>query len=177
MTTDGYYAPVGGREGQAFALQALSWHLALGRGDPAWDAVVRTDPLWQSQLLPDAVQARALVDEIGRRLADEVAFVLPDPQGDIVLPDSRWSRTVPGAVSNHLYVQVFLDYPDATMETVREIGLFVGGVSMDGLPPGQRWFAPADMASPGHLIRLGRYAVPSFRSPSDRALFHFVETF
>lgn len=177
MTTDGYYAPVGGREGQAFAMKALSWHVALGRGDPAWDAVARTDPLWQSQLAPDAAQARALVAEIGRRLADEVAFVLPDGQGDIVLPDSRWSRAAAGVVSNHLYIQAFLDYPDAAGETVREIGLFAGGTAVAGLPAGQRWFVPADMAAPGHLIRLGRYAAPIIRSPSNRPLFHFVETF
>lgn len=177
MTTDGYYAPVGGREGQAFAMKALPWHVALGRGDPAWDAVARTDPTWQSRLLPDAAQARALVDEIGRRTADEVAFVLPDPQGDIVLPDSRWSRTAAGVVSNHLYIQAFLDYPDAAGETVREIGLFAGGVPAAGLPAGLRWLAPANVAAPGHLIRLGRYAVPIVRSPSNRPLFHFVETF
>lgn len=174
---DGFYAPVGGKEGKAFAMSLMTWHVALGRGDPAWDAVDRADPAWQSQLLPDAAQARGLVSEIGRRIADEVAFVFPDPQGEIPLPESRWSRCPPGTVSNHLYVQAFLDYPDGANETVRELGLFAGGVIADGVAPGKRWLAPADLDAPGHLMRLVRYAVPVQRSPSNRPLFHFVETF
>jgi len=175
---DGFYAPLGGREGKAAAMAQMPWHVALGRGFAAWDVVDRNDPLWQDALLPDAAQARGLVSEIGRRIADEVAFVLrDDANGEIVLPDSRWARCPDGVVSNHLYIQAFLDYPDGANETVRELGLFAGGRAVDGLPPGQRWLPPGDVATPGHLMRLVRYAVPVQRSPSNRPLFHFVETF
>lgn len=174
---DGFYAPVGGKEGKAAAMAKMAWHVALGRGNPAWDAVDRTNPLWQDALQPDAAQARGLVAEIGRRVADEIAFVVPDAQGEIVLPDSRWKRCAAGVVSQHLYIQAFLDYPDAANETVREIGLFAGAQPVDGLPPGQRWLTPAQLAGTGHLMRLVRYAVPVQRSPSNRPLFHFVETF
>ncbi|MBF0374927.1 MAG: hypothetical protein HQL39_16095 [Alphaproteobacteria bacterium] len=172
---DGVYAPLGGRIGQCFALSALTWHVALGRGDPAWDAADRADPLWQSALAPDAAQAMALVDEIGRRVADEVAFVTPDPAGEIVLPEGRWTRSA--SPTNHLYVQVFLDYGDGAAQTVREVGLFAGGVTLDTLPPGQRWFVAAELVEPGHLMQLLRYAVPIVRSPSVRPLFHFVQSF
>lgn len=174
---DGFYAPVGGKEGKAYAMSQLAWHVALGRGDPAWDAVDRGNPLWQSALLPDAAQARGLVSEIGRRVADEVAFVLPDPQGEIVLPDSRWTRCAPGVVSNHLYIQAFLDYPDGAAETVREMGLYAGATHAASVPAGRRWVAPGDLQSSGHLMRLVRYASPIQRSPSNRPLFHLVETF
>lgn len=173
--TDGIYAPIGGREGQAYALFQVPWHVALGRGDPDWDAIDRDDPSWQSGLLPDAAQARTLVDEIGRRIADEVAFVRPDAAGEIVLPGTRWTRSE--EPTNHLYVQVFLDYANAASETVRELGLFAGGVTDPELPPGQRWFAPADVTGGGHLMQLIRYAVPVVRSPSVRPLFHFVQSF
>lgn len=174
---DGYYAPVGGKEGKAFAMSLMTWHVALGRGDPAWDGVDRDDPLWQSALTPDAAQARGLVNEIGRRLADEVAFVVPDAAGSIVLPDSRWTRCAPGVVSHHLYIQAFFDYPDGASETVRELGLFAGGQPDADTPPGQRWLTPDHLVTAGHLMRLVRYGVPIQRSPSNRPLYHFVETF
>lgn len=172
---DGIYAPLGGREGMAFALSKLDWYIGLGAGDPAWDAVPRADALWQSRLAPDAAQARDLVAEIGRRRADEVVFVTPDDAGQIVLPDSRWSRSA--TPTPHLYVEGFLDYSDAASATVREVGLFAGSVVDPALPPGQRWFTPGQVTAGGHLMQLIRYAVPVVRSPSARPLYHFVQSF
>lgn len=175
MTVDGDYSPIGGREGQAQALLLLPWYVAMGLGDPAWDAVDRSSPTWQSALLPDAATSRTLVAEVGRRLADEVAFVAPDPAGAILLPDSRWSRSV--APTPHLYVTAFTDYGDAAGHTIRELALFAGGTTIGGLPAGQRWFTPAEVAQPGHLMRLRRYAEPLQRSPSVRLMLHFVLSF
>lgn len=172
---DGDYAPIGGRTGQAVALSLLPWHVALGAGDPDWDAVDRASPTWQSSLTPDAAQATALVAEIGRRVADEVAFVAPDPGGDINLPDSRWSRSAQPTA--HLYVMAQLDYADAAGMTIRESGLFANGASVDGVPAGQRWFASAEIADTGNLMRLRRYAVPMVRSANVRLKLHWVISF
>lgn len=173
---NGHYVPVGGREGMAAAAKLLPWSIALGRGDAAWDAVDRDDAGWQSALLPDAAQARALVDEYGRRVADEVAFVVPDPDGEIrSLPGGNWRRT--GTTpSPFLYVHAFLDFGDAH-DVVREIGLFAGGTAVSGTPPGRRWWGPADLDDPGHLMQLLRLAEPRTYDAGDRPQFHFVMPF
>lgn len=173
---NGHYVPVGGREGMAAAAILLPWSIALGRGAADWDAVDRANAAWQSQLLPDAAQARTLVDEYGRRLADEVSFVAPDPEGEITdLPGGRWRRTG-GPVSPYLYVRAFLDFGDAS-DVVREIGLFAGGLAIEGAPPGLRWWGPADLAEPGHLMQLVRLAQPRTYDSGDRPHFHFVMPF
>lgn len=171
--TDAQYAPLGGRVGTAYALSQLPWHIAIGRGQTAWDAVPRTAG-WAAALAPDAAAATALVDEIGRRLADEVAFVTPDATGDIELPDGRWKRS--GTPTQHLYVRAQLDFTDGAGQTVREAALFAAATPI-GLPAGQRWFTPVQLTAGGHLMQLVRFEFAFVRSGSVRQAFHFVQTF
>jgi hypothetical protein len=176
VLSDAQYAPLGGREGLCYAMSLLPWSVALGTGDPAWDAVARTDALWQAGLLPDAADSRGLVAEVGRRIADRIEFVVPDPAGGIRMPDgSRWS--VSAAVSNSLYIEATFDFEDGLGMTVREIGLCAGHAVAAGVPPGQRWLAPAELAAPGHLMQLMRLAYPYVRAPARLPLFRFVHTF
>lgn len=154
-----------GRIALAESLVARTLHLAWGRGDPAWSDIPPTEPL----------TAVALLDEICRRLPTETAFVSPDSAGDIELPDgSRWTRS-PSA-TRYLFARFHFEFGDAAGETLREIGLFVGGVTDPALPPGQRLFVPAEVAAAGRLYLLERFA-PLIRDPGVREDFAFVLTF
>lgn len=146
---------------ESISLRAL--HLAWGTGDGAW----LTPPA-------EAADATALMAEVGRRTATEVAFVVPDPVGDIILPTGRYTRSL--TATNHLYVRTAFEFGDAQSAVIREVGLFSGSVTDGALPPGQTYFTPAQVTSPGRLLHL-EYIEPIFRSPAIRESFEQVITF
>lgn len=154
-----------GRIALAESLAARQLHLAWGRGNPGWGDPAPIEPL----------SAIVLEDEICRRLPTETAYVTPDSDGDIELPDgSRWTRS-PSA-TRYLFARFHFDFADAAGETLREIGLFVGGATDPALPPGQRLFVPAEVTAAGRLYLLERFA-PLIRDPGVREDFVFVLTF
>ena len=146
---------------ESLSLRAI--HVAWGLGDGAWEAP------------PDELAgATVLQSELGRRTADEIAFVTPDPEGNIVRPEGNFSRSV--TPTNHLYVVVRFEFTEAPSGVIREGGVFVGTVPVGGLPPGQNYFLPAEVANPGRLLHLENLA-PIFRSPAIRESFDAVISF
>ena len=154
-----------GRTALARAIAAQSVYLAWGRGLPAWDAAPEAEP----------TTATGLVDEIGRRLVTAVQYVKPDPAGEIELPDaSRY--TTSATPTKWLHVRWTFDFADAAGETVRELGIFVGGTVAAGLPPGQRYFTAAQVDNPGDLYCLEH--LPKFtRNAGVRQVQEFVLPF
>lgn len=152
-----------GRVVIAESIAARPLHLAWGTGDGAW----LTPP-------SESVNATGLQSEIGRRVASEVAYVVPDENGDIVLPNGKFSRS--GTPTNHLYVRTSFNFVDASSSVIREIGLFSGTVAQSGLPDGQQYFTPGEISSPGRLLHLENLA-PIYRSPAIRPSFEVVVTF
>lgn len=138
-------------------------HLAWGLGDGAW-----TSPP------AEALGATALINEIGRRKVTEVGFVVPDIAGEIVLPTGTFTRSL--TPTNHLYCRTEFDFADASSSVIREIGLFVGTTVVGGLPPGQNYFTPAQIATPGKILHLENLA-PIYRSSAIRPSFEVVITF
>jgi len=123
---------------------------------------------------PEAIAQVALLAEVGRRSVDEVHFVASDPEGEIVVPTGRYRlSTLP---TNHLFIRVRFDFEDAASSVVREQGLFVGCSTAPELPPGQKFFIPAQIVDPGILLVL-QHSVPIVRQPSTRETFEFVVTF
>lgn len=122
---------------------------------------------------PDVAQT-ALLGELGRRVVDEVAFVVADDEGSIVAPTGRF--TLSSEPTNHLFVRVRFDFIDAPDATIREQGLFVGTTTDEALPAGQLYFEPADVTDPGILL-IVQNTVPIIRQPSTRETFEFVVTF
>ncbi|MGX9427981.1 hypothetical protein [Bradyrhizobium sp. LeoA1S1] len=113
-----------------------------------------------------------LVDEVGRRIASSVEFVLPDPNGNINTPGGdRW--TVSPTPTRYLYVQVLFDYLEAQADTIREVGIFIDTVRKEGVPEGQLYLTPEEVAEPGYLLLLDRFAGIA-RSPSSRQGFSYV---
>lgn len=153
-----------GRVVMAESIAARALHLAWGTGDGAWITPTA-----------ESAAATALMAEVGRRIASEVAFVVPDVAGDIILPSgARFTRSV--TPTNNLFIRTAFDFGDASSTVIREIGVFSNSTTDPGLPPGQQYFLPADVVTPGRLLHL-EHITPIFRSPAIRESFEVVIVF
>lgn len=140
----------------AQALKQAGIMLAWGDGG--------TDPID-----PDAT---GLQNEIGRRRALSVDFVVADPAGQInVAGYGRFS--VSPEPTNKIVVTTKFDYEDALGETVNELGLFVGTVVDPALPLGQMYFKPDQIADPGTLLLID-HITPFDRTPGVRELIRIL---
>ena len=136
-------------------------HLAWGSGDPDWD----TTPVAES------ITETALVNEVGRRAATSVSYCEPAAEGEIIVPNGRFAESA--TPTNHLFLRFNFDFADAPLASIREIGIFIGTTINAGLPPGQLYFLPADLLTPGTLLALER--IPKItRSTAVRQSFEFV---
>jgi len=154
-----------GRVVIAESVAARPLHLAWGTGNGAW--MTPTE-------VPEDVNATALLAEIGRRTATEVAFVTPNVSGDIVLPTGTFSRSV--SPTSNLYVRTSFDFADASSSVIREIAIFSNSTMNAGLPGGQQYFVPGNVLTQGRLLHLEHLA-PIYRSPAIRESFEVVITF
>lgn len=165
-----------GRAAMAKAIKEQGLFLALGRGNPDWG----------NEPPPDDPTRTELLDEIGRRAAQSVIYVTPDEEGSISVPINivhggegeapivEYSRySVSDTPTRHLYLTFSLDYADAYGETVRELGLFVGAVLKDGLPPGKMFFTLGDFDDPGLLFEIENRE-PITRQVNTREVFSWV---
>ena len=153
-----------GRVVIAESIAARPIHVAWGIGDGEWTTTVP----------PENADATTLISEVGRRTADEVAFVVPDPAGLIVLPTGTFSLSP--SPTNHLYIRTRFTFTDAPSSVIREIAAFVGSVPVSGLPGGQRYFTPAQIANPGRLLHVEHFQ-PIYRSSAIEESFEIVITF
>jgi hypothetical protein len=149
--------------------------LAWGTGDPAWD----DDEFLDFPALDDA---SALVAEVGRRIPTQVAFATPDDAGDIVIPkgitpggevqEARYA--ISEAPTPYLYVQTHYNFSDAADATIRELAVFMDSVPVSGLPPGQKYFLPSEIADPGMILAVQIFIPAINRSPSVRQTIDYV---
>lgn len=166
-----------GRAGMAEALAAMPLHFAWGCGAPAWD----TDPE-QKHLKQSLVKAVALNNELGRRAVTAIGYVTPDDDGEITIPVGRLPSgevetaryTACLTPTPFLYLRVNFDFADASDQIVREVAVFLNTRIKEGLPPGKKYFLPADLESPGRLLAIQRMDPAIARSPAVRQTFDFV---
>jgi hypothetical protein len=151
-----------GRTALAVSLKAQPIHLAWGLGDGLWTDVPE-----------ESIQATSLLNEVGRRIVDEVTFCEGDPNGLLVTPTGRFSATT--EPTNQLYFHCTFDFEDASTETIRELGIFIGTEVAETCPPGQRYFLPIDVVNPGILL-VCENTVPLIRTAATREAFSFVVT-
>lgn len=153
-----------GRVATATAVKSQEIHLAWGSGAEQWDILAE----------PENITDTTLVSEIGRRKASFVAYCVPDEEGDIEVPNGKFRTSA--TPTKYLYMRFSFDFSDAPASSIRELGVFVGTKVLDGLPPGQMYFVPAEIEDPGMLLMLEH--IPRFdRSASVRQTFEFVVTF
>lgn len=164
-----------GRAAIAEAIAEKRLWLAWGSGEIAWDGLADGD-------LPKLANRKSLFNEVGRRACETIGFAEPDDAGDIVVPvallpdgtveTARYARK--SEPTPYLYFNVKYDFADAATETIRELGIFMGGFSLPDLPPGQRYFLPEQIREPGRLLAMQIVRPSILRSPSVRQIISFV---
>lgn len=149
-----------GRVSIAEALKLRPVHVAWGLGDGAW----MTAPA-------ENIANTALVNEVGRRLADSVDYVVPDVAGAIVMPSGQ-RYTITGTKTNRILVQCVFAFSDASAAVIREIGIFVGGTTTGAGP----YFTGGGVVTPGLMAQYENVA-PIYRSPTVGPSVQTVITF
>lgn len=145
-----------GRIAQAELTKNQPLHVAWGPGDGAW-----------TDAPPEDVNATVVTGELGRRTAT-AQFVVPDPDGDIEIPDSG-KFSISATPTSQVLVTAKFSYLDAPDATIRQAGVFIGSEVASGLPAGQRYFTPDQVTNPGRLLQLQN------RKPLLRAVDMFVQ--
>lgn len=110
------------------------------------------------------------------RLATFVGYVQPDAAGEIELPSGSKYAVVAGP-TRWLYVRVVFNTRGARGRRNHPgTGHHLRRSPVGGLPAGQRYFTPAQIAQPGRLYTLER--VPAFtRNGAVRQTFEYVLPF
>ncbi|WP_250295878.1 MULTISPECIES: hypothetical protein [unclassified Wolbachia] len=122
----------------------------------------------------EPITSTKLLNELGRRIVDEVLFCTGDENGELITPSGRFkSSNMP---TNNLYLKFTFDFTDAANQVIRELGIMVGTKVKEALPPGRRYFEPKDIENPGILLVL-EHTVPLIRTAATRETFSFVVTF
>ncbi|WP_265017253.1 hypothetical protein [Wolbachia endosymbiont (group A) of Epistrophe grossularia] len=123
---------------------------------------------------PELITSEKLLNELGRRTANEVLFCTGDENGELLTPSGRFRPSdVP---TNNLFLKFTFDFTDAANRVIRELGVMVGTKVKKELPEGQRYFEPQDIEDPGILLVL-EHTVPLIRTAATRETFSFVVTF
>ena len=138
-----------GRIAVAEAVAAMTIHIAYGSGDPAWDG---------DEPPPAGSMNHALTAEIGRRLVTEKLFVTPEADGAIRTPDGTRYAISP-TPTRLLLVRTTFEYGEAALLPIREMGVFVGTQVTAGVPPGQYFITPDQIANPGRFYTIERRKV------------------
>ncbi|WP_265024765.1 MULTISPECIES: hypothetical protein [unclassified Wolbachia] len=123
---------------------------------------------------PESITSQKLLNELGRRTADEVLFCTGDENGELITPSGRFRPS--NVPTNNLFLKFTFDFTDAANQVIRELGVMVGTKVKEKAPPGQRYFEPKDVENPGILLVL-EHTVPLIRTAATRETFAFVVTF
>ncbi|MFP3022818.1 MAG: hypothetical protein ACEY3K_07885, partial [Wolbachia sp.] len=122
---------------------------------------------------PELITSEKLLNELGRRTADEVLFCTGDENGELITPSGRFRPS--NVPTNNLYLKFTFDFTNAANQVIRELGVMVGTKVKEELPIGQRYFEPQDIEDPGILLVL-EHTVPLIRTAATRETFSFVVT-
>ena len=153
-----------GRIAIATAIKARTAHMAWGTGDAAWGTTPPDPP----------ASATALVAEVGRRKAQQVRFCTPDANGTIYVPEGRFNIT--DTPTRYLVFQFNFDFTEASTSIIREQAIFLDTVAAAGVPSGQFYLSPSEVANPGTLLVVQRPA-PIQRAATTRQFFENVVVF
>lgn len=150
-----------GRELIASSVASGGLHLAWGQGG-SWT----TPPA-------ENIASTGLIAELGRRIPEEISFVVPDSLGDIILQSGRYSRS--NVPTRWLFVLTQFGFNEEPAAIVREIGLFKGS-QFTNPGVGQKYFVASQVSNPGKMLHVQNLA-PIIRSNLNREVFPIVIQF
>jgi hypothetical protein len=153
-----------GRSVIAQAIRARTAHMAWGTGDNSWGNTPPAPPN----------SASALLAEVARRRATLVDYCVADANGSIVVPEGRFS--ISATPTPNLYFKFHFEFSEGVGATIREQAIFVDTVAANGVPSGQYYLLPAEVANPGTML-VHQRSTPIIRQATTRQLFEFVVTF
>jgi hypothetical protein len=157
--------PYSGRAAIAKAILAMPIHLAIGAGESGWGL---------EPPKPD-YELTALADERGRKALYRGLYVIPDDNGEIILPnEKRYTVSLPP--TRNLYLQFIFDYNEGMGFNVRELGIFVGA-TMKNPQQGQTFFLPEEIEDPGTLLYINYPQDPDRYNPQKKGGYETVIVF
>ncbi|ABS14213.1 hypothetical protein I6H96_02405 [Brucella anthropi] len=165
----------GGRVALAKALLDMTFFLAIGQGDPAWDSVPPPATPEEQAALDAAMSVLVGLDEfVGVTRTRDKYFVAPDPDGAILMADgARYSQS--SEATQFVYVRFQLDLADASGTTLREAGIYINTVLDSAVPGGQTYIPASQITQLGSMIEVDRFA-PIIRDGSIGQTFSFILT-
>ena len=102
----------------------------------------------------------ALVDEVGRGRMTNIDYVLPSAENENPdarhLPVGNQSYAFSDVPTRMLLIRCRLAAGDAVGKAITEVGLFSGCEVAADLPPGQLFYTPDQIATPGMLLMADR---------------------
>ncbi|EFF4796117.1 hypothetical protein IFY47_003345 [Salmonella enterica] len=157
-----------GRAAVATAIKGQPIYLAWGTGDQAWDA--------QSVRPSENPGAIALIAETGRRIVTQAMYCSEKVGGEIVV--SNGAFTVSASPTKYLYLRFAFDFKDGAQDTIRELGVFVGGTTVDQVASISKngYFLPSEVTDQGQLL-VSEYIDKLVRSEQIKQQFEFVIQF
>lgn len=155
------------------SLQSHVEHALLfyDKGD-VFFGIGRSTP-WEDELYPPAPSLTDTLEEaIGYKRSESRFLVVPDSSGALMYKDTRWAivnrEDAEAMGARWVYLSCYLSYSELnTAASYRQIGVFTGMQTIEGLPESQSAFSPAEIANPGMLEVLDNRK-PVYRDASQR---------
>jgi hypothetical protein len=148
-------------------LKNMDLFLAWGTGQASWDD--DDAPVFDAG-------ASALVAELGRRRIMNKQFVVPNDNGDITVDGQKYS--IYNGITQYLYLEVIFDVTEAPTDVIRELAVFRGVETQEGLPDGQMYFLPDQIVAQGTVLAGDNFAGDAkiTRNNTTHEKFYFVLT-
>lgn len=117
------------------------------------------------------LNASQLENEVGRKRAETIGYIKPDPYGSIPFEGSLYSLSA--TPTRHVYLSVRLAPEELSSNTIRETGIFIGGTIKGSVPASKTLYLPADVDEQGTLFALDNQP-PLIRNNITTEVFHRV---
>ena len=159
--------------GEDYSVDSVSGTITrLPLGAIATDALL--DITYIQDTPRESITSTSLMNQVGLRTVDEILFCSGDENGELITPSGRFTES--RSPTNNLFLKFTFDFEDAANQVIQELGVMVGTEFLTELPPGQRYFTPEQILTPGILLVL-EHTVPLVRTAATRETFTFVVTF
>ncbi|HHA3594142.1 TPA: hypothetical protein ACODIZ_003669 [Salmonella enterica subsp. enterica serovar Newport] len=157
-----------GRAAVAKAIKEQPLYLAWGTGLQSWDGLAIRPS--------ENASATELIAETGRRLVTQTMYVIEDNGGKIQVSTGKFTESA--TPTNFLYLRFAYEFLDGQSDTIRELGVFVGGTTIprDQSVSKNDYYLPSEVTSKGQLL-VSEYIDKLQRGPQIKQQFEFVIQF